>query len=228
MTRDRSISRHQLLGIRVLGPLLLAALAHSVAEAQKPAKGKVQKGVYHTPAGIFAVPVPKGFRISDGHFSDRGAVAFHDDFGRLMAIHYATDSAVQSSSESAGADSASSLSAWLHGFALDAWFTPVSPDRRVLAEAEGSFEGIPALFALIDAPGAHTLESMTLENGKMQRRREDSRRVAVLFRRDRHIYLLMTETVTMGFSSTGAARPDEDWRRRAEELAPLYRSIVFR
>ena len=227
MARDRSIPRHQLLGILVLAPLL-AAITHSAAEAQKPAKGKVQKGVYHRPADIFAVPVPKGFKISDAHVSDRGAVAFHDDFGRLTAIHYATDPAGESSAEPEGADSVSSLSVWLHGFALDAWFTPVSPDRSVLAEARGSFEGMPVLFALIDAPGAHTLESVTVENGKMQRRRENSRRVAVLFRRDRHVYLLMTETVTMGFSPTSAAKPDEDWMRRAEELAPFYRSIVFR
>lgn len=212
-----------------VAPLLLLALVVFPAAAQKPAKGKVQKGVYQAPGTTFSVPVPKGFKVLDTHWSDHGAVSFHDEFGRLVAIHYATAPAELQAAGQEPSTTRESLAAWLRGFALDYWFKAGSPESRILADTLGTFEGMPALFALIDAPGAHTMEVMTMRDGRMQRKREDARRVGILFAKGGRVYLLMTETATMGlFETTKRAEPDEDWVRRGDALTGFYRSISFR
>lgn len=215
--------------IGFLRPLVLLVVATSVAAAQTPAKGKVQKSVYHSPANNFSVPVPRGFKISDAHWREYGAVSFHDDFGGLKGIHYAAAPTSVPATAQEAQGKGELFSTWLHNFVLSTWFKTASPDSRILAEVNGTFEEMPVLFALIDAPGAHSLEVVTIQDGKMQRKREDSRRVAVIFLKDRYIYMLTTETVTLGlFETTARAEPNEDWMRRGDELKPFYHSIAFR
>jgi len=213
------------LGLAVLaGPFL----AHGAAP-QKPVKGKVQRNVYLSPANNFSIPVPQGFKISDAHFDSYGAVSFHDDFGNLQGILYAAAPPDTLARIQQGGNTNELLFDWLGNIAMPAWFKPASPESRVLAEASGTFKEMPAVYALIDAPGANALEKVTVQNGKMERKREDSRRVAVIFHKGRYIYMLVLETVTFSFfESTTPAEPGGDWMGRADKLKPFYQSISFR
>jgi hypothetical protein len=216
-------------GVVMLGQLALlglAVLATGCATAGAGHWGTVQRGVYHSPAGNYSVPVPRGSKISQGHRVDHGAVSFHDDFGRNLGILHAHGGPAAAPE---AADRPAAFSAWLHDFVMPTWFAPVSPGSGVLAEAVGTFEGMSALFALIDAPGAHALVVMTIADGQMQSRRMDSRRVAVIFGRGAYTYLLTTETVKTGiWDDARAVGPDEDWVRLADELATFYRTVAFK
>lgn len=211
-----------------LAVLLLFTFARSSAQ-QKPVRGKVQKNVYFSPVKNFNVPVPRGFHISDSHYSSYGVVSFHDDFGYLRGIHYSLTPPETLAKMQQGADACKLVSAWISDFMLPTWFKPVSQQSRVLSEECGTFEDMPAVFALIDAPGANTLEQMSIANGKRESKRLDSRRVAVAFLKDRYTYMLTWETVTIGFfrPAPPPAEPEGDWMARTDELKPFYRSISF-
>jgi hypothetical protein len=205
--------------VKLLGYLVFLGILTSCAAASGPQGGRVHQGIYHSPAGNFTVPAPPMSKVSDGHHAGYGGVSFHSDLGRNVGIHYST---VPGGVEEM-------LSDWLSGFAMPTWFTPVSPGSRIMAEADGVFEGMPARFALIDAPEAHALVVMTFgEDGKAHTRRLDSRRVAIIFRKDNHIYMITTETALPAFMNTTPSEPDEDWVRRGEELQAFYRTIAFR
>jgi len=218
--------------------LLMDLTPPATVQAQKVVEGKVKKGVYQSPAKNFTVPVPRGAKVSDGHlrFDDKtipiGAVSFHDDWGKLYGIHYqlvpdtlrATVEHLLTNPDSAAAP----LSGWLHEVGMPGWFAQDSNESRVLAESPGMFEEMPALFALIDIPGGHHIQSVTLDSGESRVARHDSRRVAVVFWKSPYVYMLTSETVTFGVLGFGApADPDGDWATYANVLVDFYRSITF-
>jgi hypothetical protein len=209
----------------VVGQLALWIVAAGCAGGLGAKRGNVHRGVYHSPADNFSVPVPRGHKISEGHHADLGAVSFHNDFGGNLGILYAASPAGTAIATESAAG-AVSFSAWLNDFVIPSWFIPVSPTSRVLAESDGTFEGMPALFALIDAAGAHALQVITFVDGRMQSGRLNSRRVAVVFRKGTYTYMLTMETAVL-WPGTAPAEPKEDWVERADELKAFYQSISF-
>ena len=190
-------------------------------------KGKVKKGVYEAPGKIFRVPVPGGIgmRVNDGfehdpQAGDIGGVSFHDDFGNLKMISYASLPGVPNFPESTA--EYQMLEAFVQQVAMPAWFVPASPKAEILHMARVPFEGKRALLALVSLPGAAPLSDAT---GK----RMDSTRGLVTLYRGRWVFVFGKETkpaVWALVDSTRAA-PDSAWASFAGDLGAFYRTVTF-
>lgn len=197
-------------------------------------QGRVKHGVYQSPAMNFTVPVPKGMgtRVSDDFREEGnsrfGAVSFHDDFGNLMAIHYASIPPEAAAKFSDPDGTRSLLDSWLSMFAMPTWFLNASPQSRMLHQSVGSFEGLEVLVAQVEIPGGSPL----VVQDSSGTRRMDSVRGLVIFQRGEYIYMLATETRAFGTAFLGsqtetAPISDAEWLRFVDRLKPFYRSIEF-
>lgn len=223
--------------IRILLSLLVLPFIFTAASAAG-LDGKHRKGVYSSPARNFTVPVPSGIgmKVSDAYEKDVagqfGAVSFHDDFGKLLAIHYMSvpAEAVAALAQPEYLDHI--LQSWLETVAMPTWFLNAAPGSRLTHRDYGSFEDLRALFATVELPGASHLVTMD-RTGKQKRL--DSTRGLVIFQRGPYIYMLATELRGLGeLLKSGeetepplAADAEGKWLYFVDRLKPFYRSIGF-
>ncbi len=200
-------------------------------------KGKVKSHVYHSPADNFTVPVPSGtfqkwMRAEDNFSSDGGpghlpvgVVSFSDDTGGRIGIQYTRMPDETMAKLQAPDTREAALKAWLHDGAMPFWYLRAFPQSHITHEAMGTFEGMPALLAVVVIPeGSGMLVTAT-------QKRMDSRRGLVIFPRGHFVYLLSTETITaFGLAGGGGGAlsdTDETWQKFASGLTEFYKSIVF-
>jgi len=216
---------------RFLVYLCVSLLALSTGSAvARSLKGKVKKGVYYSPANNFTVPVTKGWdvKVNDSYDKKKGigAVSMHDVLGSLDSIHYMMVPPEFQARIQEMENKEHFLLDWLQKELIPGWYLPAAPESRILREATGPFEGMPAAFALVDIPGGSHIAVTSTSDGKT--RRADSCRGLVVFLKGRYIYSIATETTSaVCKKEAGAVEPDKNGMPFAEALRTFYKSIAF-
>ena len=187
--------------------------------------GKVKKHIYYSPAQNFHVPVPDGLgmKINDAFRKERGAgfVSFHDDFGQNDGIAYyriPTEILLTSKTDDSRREL---LQDFLENVVMKNWQSEFSPNCRLIHHTAGTFEEMPAVFALAFLPGG---SNTTVINQGIARRL-DSRRGLILFVKGTWLYMLATET---GFlANQSSAEQDDKWMLFVGREKERYHSITF-
>ena len=152
--------------------------------------GKIKNHTYYSPADNFHVPIPEGFGVKVNDMFEKenglGSVSFHDDFGQNNVIHYFRVPAEVLLKLDTDETKHQKLQGWLHNVVMPTWLSTVSPDCKLLRETSGTFEEMPAVFAMVSLPGGSTL--MITRNGETHR--GNSRRGLVLFFKGSWLYML--------------------------------------
>jgi len=104
---------------------------------------------------------------------------------------------------------------WLHDATFPLFFERQLPGAEILQEGAASFEGRPAWIGVMRLPHGSALFRNDPETGLPVR--QDSYRGLVVFSRDDHTYLIMTEVA-----------PELPWNSFLPKLSEFYRGISFR
>jgi hypothetical protein len=195
----------------------MAALVH----------GDFNDGLYTAPDRLFTVRSPLGPNPTLVDWFDRraGAVTFVDDAGQLFGVVCTPNFDVLAGADIDLEAALAILRNWFREATFPAIFENQLPGSTILREEPGEFEGQPAWIAVLYLPGASASARLDPATGQVVR--SDSWRGVVIFSRDGHTYLLMTEaseTMPAAFFDASAT----GWNGFLPRLAQFYRGMTFK
>jgi hypothetical protein len=197
---------------------LALALALSVLPALAFEQGEFQAGLYTAPGELFTVRSPLGPSpvVIDSFDHSAGAVTFLDEAGGLFGVVCTPNFDVLAGVKSNDAETdLAILRNWLHDATFPLFFERQLPGAALLQEGAATFEGRPAWIAVMQLPHGSALFRNDPQTGLPVR--QDSFRGLVVFSRDDHTYLIMTEV-----------DPTLEWNSFLPKLSQFYRDISFR
>ena len=153
-----------------------------------------QAGLYTAPRELFTVRSPLGPSpwVIDSFDHSAGAVTFVDEPGGLYGVICTPNFDVLAGAENNDAETdIAILRNWLHDATFPLFFERQLPGAAIEQEGAATFEGRPAWIAVMRLPHGSALFRNDPETGLPVR--QDSYRGLVVFTRDDHTYLIMTE-----------------------------------
>lgn len=209
------------------GPAKLAKAAATAAFALSLAfgslaalaleSGEFQGGIYIAPGQIFTVKSPLGPNpwVIDSFDRSAGAVTFVDEAGGLYGVICTPNFDVLAGAPNDAETDLAILRNWLHDATFPLFFERQLPGAVIEQEGAATFEGRPAWIGVMHLPHGSSRFRNDPETGLPVR--EDSYRGLVVFTRDEHTYLIMTEVA-----------PGMEWNSFLPKLSEFYRGITFR
>jgi len=195
-----------------------AVLLLGPAPATASENGQFQAGLYTAPSELFTVRSPLGPNpwVIDSFDHSAGAVTFADEQGGLYGVICTPNFDVLAGAQQNDAETdLAILRNWLHDATFPLFFERQLPGAEILQEGAASFEGRPAWIGVMRLPHGSALFRNDPETGLPVR--QDSYRGLVVFSRDDHTYLIMTEVA-----------PELPWNSFLPKLSEFYRGITFR
>ena len=200
----------------------LAAFAAVLMLGSAPASafenGQFQAGLYTAPRELFTVRSPLGPNpwVIDSFDHSAGAVTFVDEQGGLFGVICTPNFDVLAGAQKNDAETdIAILRNWLHDATFPLFFERQLPGAAIEQEGAATFEGRPAWIAVMHLPHGSALFRNDPETGLPVR--QDSYRGLVVFTRDDHTYLIMTEVA-----------PGQEWNSFLPKLSEFYRGFSFR
>jgi len=197
---------------------LALAFALGVLPALALEQGEFQAGLYTAPDELFTVRSPLGpSPIVIASFDhSAGAVTFVNEEGGLFGVICTPNFDVLAGVKGNDAETdLAILRNWLHDATFPLFFERQLPGAAILQEGAATFEGRPAWIAVMQLPHGSALFRNDPATGLPVR--QDSFRGLVVFSRDDHTYLIMTEVA-----------PGQAWNSFLPTLSEFYRGITFR
>jgi hypothetical protein len=202
---------------RFVGRLLFAAvLVLACAAAPALERGEFRDGLYVAPNQLFSVRSPLGANpwVIDSFDRAAGAVTFVDEAGGLYGVICTPNFDVLAGADNDAETDLAILRNWLHDATFPLFFERQLPGASIVVEEPGTFEGRPAWIAALYLPHGGSMFRRDAETGLPIR--GDSWRGVVVFSRDGHTYLLMTET-----------SPEASWNDFLPRLSEFYMGMAF-
>jgi hypothetical protein len=196
---------------------IAVALTFAAAPASAIEKGEFQAGLYTAPGQLFTVRSPLGPNpyVIDSFDRSAGAVTFVNETGGLYGVICTPNFDVLAGAKNDAETDLAILRNWLHDATFPLFFERQLPGAAIEQEGAATFEGRPAWVGVMRLPHGSSMFRNDPETGLPVRL--DSYRGLVVFSRDDHTYLIMTEVEN-----------DLEWNSFLPKLSEFYRGITFR